>query len=148
MTEERRVQIGRDWLYFYLLADPGALLGEGLRLFPDDLTRAGEHYASRLEQALTPVVAPLTVVVEPWTGPRAGGPVLPQAELVWLVGMARDALGDIVNLAAFAVLVKAAIARVQTATNTQPHVSEGLPRSSRQTRSATKLALSISRSRS
>lgn len=125
MTKERRVQIGRDWLYFYLSANAGALLDEGFRLFPDDATRAGEHYASRLEKELTPVIAPLTVDVEPWTGPHVGGPVPLPMELVWLAGIAHDAIGDVVNLAAFAVLAKAAVERVRAATGVQPHVSEG-----------------------
>lgn len=126
MTEFRKVHIGRDWLDFYFVVDPGAMLEEGFRLHPDSLERAGQHYAVRLQEEVAPGIAPLTAEVEPWTGPKVGGPLPLQTELVWLLGLANDAIGDIVNLAAFAILIREGIARIRAATGNSPHVSDGL----------------------
>jgi hypothetical protein len=66
------------------------------------------------------------VAIVPWMGPRTGGPTPPQSEVVYLLGLAGDMIGRVVDLAALYVLVKGGLAKLEELTEDRLLVDEGV----------------------
>lgn len=121
--------VGDMGLEFYLRIDPSGVIrpiyeAQGDRF---DDRAATLEYVSRLRSALTPIAAEsnLTVEPEPWRGPKTGGPIPDQTYTVYLLGVAFDGVTTIVTLAAFAELLRRAMAKVKSMTNTDVAISNG-----------------------
>jgi hypothetical protein len=70
--------------------------------------------------------APIQALVVPWGGPRTGGPLPSQSEIVYLLGLAGDVVGRAVDLAAAFVLIKGGLAWLADTTQDRVLINDGV----------------------
>ncbi|NJD29991.1 MAG: hypothetical protein FIA92_17065 [Chloroflexi bacterium] len=125
--DENTAYVGSLELAFNLRLDPSRIAAPLAKRhgYGDALRRA---YATRVRSILRPVAieSGLRVVPEPWTGPKAGGPLPSQQAAVELVGLAVRVAEGIMALVGLAGVIRKIIQRVEQATGNKVIVSDGL----------------------
>jgi hypothetical protein len=127
--DEARVELATGRVSFSFSIDSRALT----RSLDDEqalVSHDGEQiqaYQERVLEAFGPVAKQhgLTLAVEPYGGPKTGGPIPDQQQLVTVVGIALEWVGHIVNLAALYVLLRDVRNKAKEVTANDILVDEG-----------------------
>jgi hypothetical protein len=84
-------------------------------------------YTERVEESFGPIAQQhgMSLYIEPYGGPKTGGPIPDQQYIIGLVGIALDWVGHIVDLAALYVVLREMRAKAQEVTEKDVLISDG-----------------------
>jgi hypothetical protein len=124
--EDARSSLADGEHYFHVRIDPAPIV----RAVNDEggvPEKEPLQYTERVEEFFRPIVQPrgLSLYIEPYGGPKTGGPIPDQQYIVGLVGIALDWVGHIVDLAALYVLLREIRAKAQEVTGKDVLISDG-----------------------